>query len=360
MNRHFIKVQNCFTVRGYNRSSLLDVQRRTLYYIPHDLEDILDYKYGNTIESVKLNCNFDKEIIDEYFDYLTQMEFIYFLPEAITNQFPKVQIQYKEPSISESVIINYKGVFLNQDHFDFLNAKYLEIRTEFEFINRLYFDLKSTLKSTIHSIIIYIIGKGELTEDLRDLVLQIAENPRVIQITIENNEKLNFDNNCIVTTKKIEFDTDFLTIETNIIINIRFFMESNFYNPYFNSKLYVDSNGNLYNTPKKNLYFGKIEEIYNLKSQNWDNYLNKPLSEVEECSYCEHRFCCLNSLDREININNRLYNKHECNYNPFISKWLGEPGYLSLSECGIESKHTGFLIDIDKLKRINEELWCES
>jgi hypothetical protein len=50
---------------------------------------------------------------------------------------------------------------------------------------------------------------------------------------------------------------------------------------------------------------------------------------------------------------NEWYNSLECNYNPYIGKWEGEEGYLSLADCGVISNEKGFIIDHEKVQKIN-------
>jgi hypothetical protein len=39
----------------------------------------------------------------------------------------------------------------------------------------------------------------------------------------------------------------------------------------------------------------------------------------------------------------------ECNYNPYLAKWRGEPGYAPLAESGVTVDPNGLTIDQDAL-----------
>lgn len=41
---------------------------------------------------------------------------------------------------------------------------------------------------------------------------------------------------------------------------------------------------------------------------------------------------------------NEWYMETECNYNPYIAKWKGEKGYMTLLECDIQSNKKEFKI----------------
>jgi hypothetical protein len=47
----------------------------------------------------------------------------------------------------------------------------------------------------------------------------------------------------------------------------------------------------------------------------------------------------------------------KCTYNPYIAKWEGEEGYVSVEECGTYSKSKGFVVDEKKIEALNMELW---
>lgn len=47
----------------------------------------------------------------------------------------------------------------------------------------------------------------------------------------------------------------------------------------------------------------------------------------------------------------------ECNYNPYIAKWQGEDGYLSLKDSGIQISKDGTAINNKLLNKINSNLY---
>jgi len=51
------------------------------------------------------------------------------------------------------------------------------------------------------------------------------------------------------------------------------------------------------------------------------------------------------------------YHETECRYNPFISKWDDEPGYLNLSDSGITVSAAGNEINKTKLMREFKKAW---
>jgi hypothetical protein len=47
----------------------------------------------------------------------------------------------------------------------------------------------------------------------------------------------------------------------------------------------------------------------------------------------------------------------ECNYNPFISKWIDEDDFKTLNQIGVNINQKEFSIDHGKIALINKELW---
>ena len=47
--------------------------------------------------------------------------------------------------------------------------------------------------------------------------------------------------------------------------------------------------------------------------------------------YCEHRHMC---VDSRTPLKGKCFYffKHECKYNPYIAKWQGEEGYITVEE----------------------------
>jgi len=49
-----------------------------------------------------------------------------------------------------------------------------------------------------------------------------------------------------------------------------------------------------------------------------------------------------------------MYKEH-CLYNPYIAKWEGDDGYISVKECGDYTNEAGFIPNHEKIMEINKE-----
>jgi hypothetical protein len=148
--------------------------------------------------------------------------------------------------------------------------------------------------------------------------------------------------------------------------NKTLYTESLSYHTYFNRKIYIGPNGEIKNAPECEDSLGFIEDLNSLDDikeiiltppfqKYW--FVHKDLCDV--CKHCEFRHMCVDNRVPFERSEIEWYHKIECNYNPFIAKWEGEPGYKTLEECGVVSNDKMFSIDQEKIQQINHEIWGE-
>ncbi|MFC5044265.1 hypothetical protein ACFSTE_12785 [Aquimarina hainanensis] len=140
--------------------------------------------------------------------------------------------------------------------------------------------------------------------------------------------------------------------------------ESKEYHTYFNRKLYISSSCQVKNAPESTEEFADIrlidcKELKTIvQSIAFQKYWRVTKDNCDVCSDCEFRNIC---VDRRIpkQREERWYHEKECNYNPYINKWKGETGYVSLQTTGIISSAKTFRIDSDNVAYLNRILWEE-
>lgn len=101
-----------------------------------------------------------------------------------------------------------------------------------------------------------------------------------------------------------------------------------------------------------NLYKDSPKAVISAIAESRD--LNRPKDQIEVCSDCEFRRICIDFRVPQKRADGSLWFRIECDYNPYIGKWKGEPGYLSLGECGLSATANGFSIDWEKLNHAKE------
>src|SRR6218665_15338 len=125
---------SCIPVKGKNRSIICDVYRGRFRYIPQALFYILTKLKGRTIAEVKSTfMNKHDEIIDDYFKYLEENEFIFYCMKEELKMFPKLDLTFEFPSeitnciidIDESSDFDIASVF---SQLAALHCRYLQLR----------------------------------------------------------------------------------------------------------------------------------------------------------------------------------------------------------------------------------------
>ena len=187
---------------------------------------------------------------------------------------------------------------------------------------------------------------------------------------IQNNTFVNFNfvtaiSNENITSKhsNVSFIEDFPYIrkKTNhFYTTISLFYENNKHNAFYNRTIFIQ-NGNICNYAwnyKKVMKFldydlSKIE-LDSYFTQLWDVSKNN----IVVCKDCEYRNIC---IDNRIPIiqETHICFEVECPYNPYIAKWQGEEGYVPVEECGTYTKEKGFVVNKQKVNKLNKQVWGE-
>ena len=65
---------------------------------------------------------------------------------------------------------------------------------------------------------------------------------------------------------------------------------------------------------------------------------------IDVCKDCEFRHMCTDCRAYIKDPENIYSQPAKCPYNPYIAKWRGEEGYVTVEECGTYSKEKGFVV----------------
>lgn len=264
-------------------------------------------------------------------------------PSAITNSiiclknidlFEKI-LNYLEQAICKHIVLHF---------IDFLSIE--EIKT---YINKL-------LDYNIQSVII-ICQYDEIyfSDEFGDLIMELKINKKLF--VLNSPFEKNFDDTMFFTLKEKEYN--YLKRKNEFVSNISLFSESQLHHTYFNRKLYIGPTGEIKNAPETEQVFGYIQDITEdelkeiISSPHFQKYWFVHKGLIDVCKECEFRHMCVDNRVPIERKSNEWYNSLECNYNPYIGKWEGEKGYLSLADCGVISNEKGFIIDHEKVRKIN-------
>lgn len=360
------KFPNIAVVKGYNRSIICDFQRNDFCYIPNMMADFLRRYEGKEIKD---------EIREEYYDYidfLLEKDFIFFCTEKEVGGFQNMSLEWDYPNKISNSIIEYND---NKEHVFFKGLHFLlEIGCE-DYLIVSYSSLSSQVIKQIlaysanyllNSITLYISNDNSQNTYYLNI---IKKHPNVLNIVLFNSSKSsNLAHNetfgsLIMTTKQLDYN-DYEKDISLFNTSITHFCEAQQHNTYFNRKIFIGRNGEIKNSPTSTIIYGNIEMLSNflqiediLQNSNFKELWFTPKSDTEVCRFCEYRFMCTDSRVPIKTREGKWFFKEECNYNPFISKWKGEDGHLSVESCGHMTDEKNFVIDKKKVKEINKTLW---
>ncbi|PCI97575.1 MAG: hypothetical protein COB15_07665 [Flavobacteriales bacterium] len=179
-------------------------------------------------------------------------------------------------------------------------------------------------------------------------------------ITAKNMTEFHLDKNDsrVIVSESKEFPL--LKTELNL------YVESLHRHTYFNKNIFINSNEEIKNAFESEKSYGTISELKDfsgildiVKDVNFQKYWRVNKGKCDVCKDCEFQNICIDDRLPYQRKDGSWYHKKECVYNPYISKWEKEEGYLSLEEVGIFSGHNGYKRDNGKIASINDALWGE-
>jgi hypothetical protein len=360
MTKSYLRNQLCVPVNGYNRSIIYDLGRKDYYFISNAHYDIL-----NTDGLIDFNMISDPSERNELINYLLNLEIIFEVASVQEEKrFPKIsKTLHQVNEITHAVIHANTG----NNFIDFIsqtplqNLSIISPRLDDELIKM----IKSFAHLEIDSIYLYIeIFDAETFEQYeRELVGQTAlfsvnffglDRP---ETKLKDNIYYNFFTESFGDYQRL------LTID-KLFVNQDFFLEAYNKHTYYNGKIYIDQSGHIKNGLNNIKSFGDInlmdyEKFHQtINSESFLKLGNINKEETLVCQHCEFRYMC---TDVRVPENEAAYWFHrvECVYNPYISKWDNEEGYLTLEESGITVSASGCIIDTYKLSETFNKIWAE-
>lgn len=352
---------SCISQKGFLRSIIYDLQRKSFEFIPNELHSI--------IEKIEIT---HKENI--FFDFLLKNEFIFELPFNLKQHFPKLKLDWKSPNIINNSIIDIgendiesikKACFLIEQTYchHILLLSYKEIPLQ-KVITILDFFNESRVKSLT---LIVKNNNDYTTQKIEDLVKEYLRIKSFIIHSSKENKTIHkaYDIYGIITFTKKEYSSkDLIVSQEQFSVNTELFTESQKHHTYFNRKLYIGKNGEIKNAPECEEKYGLIQNIENIEefkriilTSQFQKYWYIRKESCDVCKDCEFRHMCVDNRLPSQRKDGSYYHKKECTYNPYICKWKGEEGYLTLEDTGVISNKNGFSINHKQIEEINNMLW---
>lgn len=368
-NKYFLLFEDCRIVKGYLKAIIYDLNRPTnSNEIPISLIEFIESCIHTPVNDV---INSYKDVSDqnialEYIDFLIEREYGFFADDHVKKHIKKLSLVHESPSYIKNAIICYNNNIYNSltsiiSELNLLMCEDVEFRCDIKSKVKLN-DLLNTL---IDSIFKRVIIRLNYMECLTEVFLNkyTKKNPRIAHTYIYNAPFDKQTDNYTFSMSSVDYYNDCGIInKDNFIINQPFFIESQSFNTCLHKKVSIDFKGDIKHCPSMNKSYGNINDKSLIEIINQSNFQEKwqiKKDNILICNDCEHRHMCMDCRAFIQNSSNKNSKPSKCSYNPYIGKWDGENGYLTIEDCGIELNGNEIKIDHDKLRIINKRLWAD-
>jgi hypothetical protein len=347
--------RNIYFTKGYNRTLIFDSLKSDVNFIPNDYYD----------ELVQLNFCFEENSLnEELFNFLKENEYIFTTNQHIENLFPpplktiphpfKIGIAVVELSYKMAKNLNklhdksVQGFNFGQFNFifsDFSNTESINLFVDF------------IINYEVDVIELTLLAEFNLSKKLFDAIKDLN------RIFIVNNlSKKNIEDSSSKFKNRMYGNTDIKSLKLSPDMST--YLDSEKYHVYFYNKVFFGRDTEIKNSNGTKEVFGYLNEIPDfdidsiLEIEKFKFYWSVNKRDSLICNQCEfRRICNDNRLPLEIIDSNKWTHEMECYYNPFISKWSDEEGYLNLKNSNVLIENGEVVFDETFLDDKNQKLW---
>ncbi|MDR0436824.1 MAG: grasp-with-spasm system SPASM domain peptide maturase [Bacteroidales bacterium] len=366
---------NIIFSKGYCCTIIIDTQHKKTHSVPNSFTDFVNETENCSLEDIYQKFPHNKEIVDEYFDFITQNSIGVFLTKLEIENFAKMSHDYFSPYHFENAIVDVRNYSSNTEKIiskiDELNVGYIQVRFLehcaqadlkkcLSLINHLSFEFCSFVLPYNPSLL--SVGEDGVSTE------EFANYPKLDSITIYNHpdDKIEHDylKTIIYTSLKDIRKTGCGAVQKEYFsVDTKHILQSIHFNTCLYKKIYVSESGIIKNCPYSMLEYGNFLDLSNsevlkiTKNKKFTHLWHIKKDEIEVCKDCEFRLVCTDCrcfIKAPQNIHSQ---PSKCFYNPYIARWKGEEGYVSVEDCGSYSKESGFIPNHKKIAEINKQLW---
>jgi len=372
----FYRYPSCVLNSGYSRNVIQDLFHSQYFFVPDLLLRVLQNQNGRSINDIKKKYKpVVHDIIDSYFSFLKEKDIVYFTNNKVL--FKNLSSVFDFPAtISNCIIIlnNNTEIEIKNRIFsvESCGCEHLQlfIKNQNVDYHYIYYLLKLFNKSRISTIEL-VLSFNEKLSTIGELQNLFIDYPRLFKIVLFSapaTKILSVDNG--FNKKFVSYIAEDMSYEDCGAVhpllfknNITFYTESQKYNTCLNRKLCLDAEGNIKNCPAMKQSFGNINDTALTKvvekqefSKLW--FIHK--DQIDVCKDCEFRHMCMDCRCFIKDLDNIYSQPAKCTYNPYICKWEGQEGYVSVENCGTYYKETGFVPNKRRIAKLNKLIWGDN
>lgn len=337
--KYFNLYSNCILSNGTNRSLIMDLQRGKSFPIPNSMLEVINFlKIKNSYENTILKFGVEnKNIVDEYIDFLIVNELGFFLDDDEFDLFIDLDktIEFPEDitniviELSELTIPFYDSIIESLDKITVSNIQLISYEIiKFDELSKF---LKKIKKTELKSVELVLKYSQEIIENIHFFGSVLQE----ITSIVLHNSPHNYENNAITTVDIVFTELDIKNFKYCGIVKMDYFitnqtkvLESINHNSCLHKKISIDKEGNIKNCPSMPQSFGNIKDTTleeALIHPDFKKYWNINKDMIAVCKDCEFRHICTdcrayterNHFEGAIDLSKPL----KCGYNPYTNEW---------------------------------------
>jgi len=253
-------------VEGDQRCAVYNLQQKDLQLIPPVLYDIAMLLADKTVEEVQQIISPDRpDFFQKFIQYLLDKD-LGFLTDT-PEQFPSLSLEWDFPNhILNAIAVRDQDstydfeMLINQ--LDELLCKHLEIRLLDKQLDAVQIrDLLNPIsKKTFRTVSLLLNDSEKLDEkDLTDIYQSF---PKIDQMLVFNSSKSNPKEraeNIFFSAKSMQDCLTEARAADKPFVNIDYFIEAQYYNPFYNRKVCIDEKGNIKNDLMLESHHGNLQ-----------------------------------------------------------------------------------------------------
>lgn len=344
---YFQLFQSVVIIPGYRQACIYDLQLGDLRTINKSFYHVVKRLEKKSIEEV---CDYYGEenttTINAYLEFLLKNNYGVIVNKEEKKLFPK--LSYKWNNASQITNCSIEISETSSKYFDRIIKLIQKIRCKSILLiistnNTKTIDcfVKLLDNTIVTNVYIYCQVKTELEEYFKKL---IESNFRITKFEPFNDE--------IICSHRHGPDY--------FICNMDFFCESLKYNNCLNRKIHIKQSGDISNCMYSQDVFGNLDQQnldVNILTDNFRTNWIVSKDKIDVCRNCEFRYACTDCrvFLKESKISNSQ--PLRCKYNPYISKWEGEDGYVPVEKCVQYSSDKSLKIKYKYIHKINSGIW---
>lgn len=329
---------NCIPVEGYFNIVVYDLDRQNYESFPKTIffkKNQRQFEFNNiTKEGVDSLNNKGFLILDEKLiknqDIHGVENYVWLSPSLINNAIIRLSIQ-------NGLIIKENFIKLIDTLSDMLCKHifmWVESYISVEDLRGIIDKIETASTSSLQLVLPY---HDEYFTDAFGEIVMVQEKISYVIVESSPFEK-NIEDKIFFKKRKLHLCSE--RTQRQFRVNLNLFSESQKHHTYFNRKLYIGLSGEIKNAPECEEEFGYIQEHevglkQIVEKHTFQKYwhVHKDLCDV--CKDCEYKYMCVDNRLPYQREDSSWCHEEECNYNPYIGKWKGEEGYLSLEEWSV-------------------------